>query len=505
MTTTTTLPATRKEVKIFSEKKTLLGKKYYKWSTREVNRVEGRIDLQKDGKILKSIYLNEICKILRNDTLVDEDHLYIIDIHIKGRDGSRTISIDLESEKEMWDWMEDLEGQAPQLLASRPTNFKHGDHVTFNMEKGEFEGLPEAWTSLLGSSKLTKEDLSNNPDLVLNILRFYTGEDDVSVRKEEIVTLREEEGKKKESVSLSRKSSKKKDDREKANEDALTLLKTIVNTKENPKDIYKLGKKLGQGASGTVYEAVDQRTGMMVAVKQICMEDQERKDLIATEVGIMSETNQDNVVHYYDSFIVDDSLWVVMELMKGGSLTDIIEDNEFSEGQIAAIAKETLLALAYLHEKALIHRDIKSDNLLIDTNGHVKLTDFGFSAKLNSSDGKRATMVGTPYWMAPEVIKREKYTNAIDIWSLGIMVIEMIEGEPPYLDEEPLKALFMIASNGTPELSNPDQCSVQLKHFLSSCLELDPNERGTAKKLLEHSFLKKAASTKEMLTLLPKK
>lgn len=490
-----------KEINIYLTKKSLLGKKYYKWSTRNVIMGNGKIELLKEGQILQKIYINEIYKILRNDTLVDSDHLYIIDIHVKGKDdSSKIISIDLDSEKEMWNWMEELESQAPKLLASRPTDFKHGDHVTFNHDKGEFEGLPEAWISLLGSSKLTKEDLSNNPDLVLNILQFYTeGEGSGATNEIEKVDIKKDK-----KTTLSRKASKSKE-RQKANEDALIILKEIVNSKENPKDIYKLGRKLGQGASGTVYEAVDQRNGNMVAIKQICMEDQERKDLIATEVCIMSETKQENIVKFIDSFIVDGSLWVVMELMKGGSLTDIIEDNEFSEGQVAAIAKETLLALAYLHDKALIHRDIKSDNILIDNDGHVKLTDFGFSAKLNSSDGKRGTMVGTPYWMAPEVIKREKYTNSIDIWSLGIMIIEMIEGEPPYLDEEPLKALFMIASNGTPTLKNPEICSVQLKHFLSSCLELDPNERGTAKGLLDHSFLKKTASTREMITLLSKK
>lgn len=288
-----------------------------------------------------------------------------------------------------------------------------------------------------------------------------------------------------------------------AEKEAMRKLRIIVS-KDDPKERFNFLKKIGQGASGSVFTAMDiKNNNRKVAVKQMKLANQPKKELIVNEILIMAQTKHKNVVEYIDSFLVDNDLWVVMELMDGGPLTDIVDETELDEDQIAAITKETLEGLAHLHSLKIIHRDIKSDNLLLAKTGHIKITDFGFCAKLANQSSKRATMVGTPYWMAPEIIKEMPYDAKVDIWSLGIMVIEMIEGAPPYLDEEPIRALYMISTHGKPALQEPNSISPELRSFLDAALEVDPEKRATAEELLKHPFLKMACGPEGLKDLLP--
>ncbi|CAI5756965.1 unnamed protein product [Candida verbasci] len=297
-----------------------------------------------------------------------------------------------------------------------------------------------------------------------------------------------------------------KKERERLNDlQILAKLKTVVNSKD-PKPLFRLLAKAGQGASGNVFLAEMIQTKKKVAIKQMDLNVQPRKELIINEILVMKDSQHKNIVNFLDSYLRNDSeLWVIMEYMEGGSLTEIIENNEFklNERQIATICFETLKGLQHLHKKHIIHRDIKSDNVLLDALGNVKITDFGFCAKLTDQRNKRATMVGTPYWMAPEVVKQKEYDEKVDVWSLGIMTIEMIEGEPPYLNEEPLKALYLIATNGTPKLKKPELLSNSIKKFLSICLCVDVRYRATTDELLEHSFIQhKSGKIEELAPLL---
>lgn len=300
-----------------------------------------------------------------------------------------------------------------------------------------------------------------------------------------------------------------KREREQLNDrQVLAKLKTVVNNND-PSLLFRIILKAGQGASGEVYLAeslIPGERGKKVAIKQMDLQAQPRKELIINEILVMKDSQHDNIVNFLDLYLRGtNDLLVIMEYMEGGSLTEVIDNNEckLNEKQIATICNETLKGLQFLHKKHIIHRDIKSDNVLLDARGNVKITDFGFCAKLTDQRSKRATMVGTPYWMAPEVVKQKEYGEKVDVWSLGIMTIEMIEGEPPYLNEEPLKALYLIATNGTPKLKKPEMLSNSMKKFLSMCLCVDVKLRASTDELLQHSFIQyKSGKIEDLAPLL---
>ncbi|GMT16570.1 hypothetical protein PFISCL1PPCAC_7867 [Pristionchus fissidentatus] len=282
-------------------------------------------------------------------------------------------------------------------------------------------------------------------------------------------------------------------------EEVITELRRIVNP-GNPLEHYEVKKQIGVGASGTVFIARRNDTKEVVAVKRMAFKSQPKKEMLVTEIKVMQQYKHPNLVNYLDSYLVEaDDLWVVMDYLEGGNLTDVVVKTELDEGQIAAVLKECLKALHFLHSHSIVHRDIKSDNVLLGMNGAVKLTDMGFCAQIQPGS-KRDTVVGTPYWMSPEILSKKKYNYKVDIWSLGIMALEMIDGEPPYMRETPMKAIFLIAQNGKPEIQRRNELSPELVDFLDRCLVVDPESRACTEELLAHPFI---STAKPLTSLVP--
>ncbi|XP_047205912.1 TRAF2 and NCK interacting kinase b isoform X9 [Girardinichthys multiradiatus] len=284
---------------------------------------------------------------------------------------------------------------------------------------------------------------------------------------------------------------------------ARSLDEIDLSALRDPAGIFELVELVGNGTYGQVYKGRHVKTGQLAAIKVMDVTGDEEEEIKAEINMLKKYSHHRNIATYYGAFIkknppgMDDQLWLVMEFCGAGSVTDLIKNtkgNSLKEEWIAYICREILRGLTHLHQHKVIHRDIKGQNVLLTENAEVKLVDFGVSAQLDRTVGRRNTFIGTPYWMAPEVIACDENPDATydfksDLWSLGITAIEMAEGAPPLCDMHPMRALFLIPRNPAPRLKSK-KWSKKFQSFIDSCLVKSHSQRPSTEQLLKHPFIR---------------
>ncbi|XP_059555171.1 serine/threonine-protein kinase 10 isoform X2 [Myotis daubentonii] len=276
----------------------------------------------------------------------------------------------------------------------------------------------------------------------------------------------------------------------------------------DPNEVWEIVGELGDGAFGKVYKAKNKETGALAAAKVIETKSEEELEDYIVEIEILATCDHPYIVKLLGAYYYDGMLWIMIEFCPGGAVDAIMLelDRGLTEPQIQVVCRQMLEALHFLHGKKIIHRDLKAGNVLMTLEGDIRLADFGVSAKNLKTLQKRDSFIGTPYWMAPEVVmcetmKDTPYDYKADIWSLGITLIEMAQIEPPHHELNPMRVLLKIAKSDPPTLLTPSKWSAEFRDFLKTALDKNPETRPSAAQLLEHPFVSSVTSNKALREL----
>ncbi|OMJ90284.1 hypothetical protein SteCoe_7398 [Stentor coeruleus] len=271
-----------------------------------------------------------------------------------------------------------------------------------------------------------------------------------------------------------------------------TLKSKLKIKHKDPNKDYKIIKEIGSGAVGSVYLAQKEKSEELYALKVINLSPNFEKTRAMNEIGLMQLSTHENVIKCYSAYHNNENITLVLELMDG-SIRYLVQSNaKFQEPSIAYICKEVLKGIDWMHQHGRLHRDIKSENILYNMDGEIKITDFGFSAQLTKEYDMRMTIVGTPSYMAPEIITGNGYGQKVDVWAVGILAFELAEGSPPVEGKNKLQVLAEISNSPSPMLKNLDDWSSEFKEFLAKCFEKKPENRPEVTCLLNDPFLIKA-------------